>query len=1129
MLSYFLKQGARPGLCGWWLARLISCTGGEHPVAGRREHAWRTLTGLPQGLGAESRAIQWGARAILVGWFLLFGSSTGSFAQTDGVLTNLAQVRGAVQVSATNGPPVKVRVTVTYMDPDWRMMFVQDDSGSTYVNRSAPAGDASWNLQPGQVVELEGVTIQGVIQNNIKELKLNPVGPGPLPQPWLLGDEQAFKSAPDCRLVRATGVITGVKTADRKLDLDLQVYPGLSLRLMVAQGSPVNAATLRGTVVEATGVMGADMDANGKPTERRDVWIYDLGGIRVTRTLPVTPMSGLQWSARLARQPLSRVQGSVVWQSPGEYLVMQDESGKLRVNSHATNAFRMGSPVEAIGYLDGSGGTLVMNGAAVIAPNLPLPVPVPGSGATNAIPLVADRSLPTLRKIAQIRNLPVVEAGRGYPVQVRGVITYADARNANLFVQDSSGGIFVDSTRRQFEAFPTAGQLVEITGFTGPGDFAPVIEAEHWQGFGGATLPKPQAATIPVLMTGAEDSQWIALNGMVRSQTVGDDITHLSLAAGDSIIVVTVPNARQHPAPRSYVDAWVEVRGVCATVFDAHRRLQGIELDMPNWNQILTWDVGAEDPFGLAVRPLNQLLEFHAGSQGLHRAHVRGTVSLCRADGSFYLQDGTGGILVQPQAGTKAPQVGQTLEVVGFPSIANKWPVLQEASFRVAVEITALKPAVVPPEALLSQALHGTLVCFPARIVGQNNGAKEVVFELRAGPWDATAILEKDQAGENPVLPETGSKVELTGVYQAHLDDNLNIQSFQLWMRSPADVRVLARPSWWTTRRVIWLVAMLGVAFTLVLAWVTLLRVKVNARTRELRAEIEERKRMEAQVANTHKELLIASRGAGMAEVASNVLHNVGNVLNSVNVSASLVVDRARKSQVSELGKVLAWLDQQAADPASSLAAPGKAAELRSYLQLLNEQLVQEQQATITELKSLHKNIEHIKEIVAMQQSYAKISGVTETVNVRELVEDALRLNAGSLQRHQIQLLREYQEVPPMTVEKHKVLQILVNLIRNAEHACSDAGRPDKQIRLRIAPTDQGVSMAVVDNGIGIPPENLTRIFSHGFTTRKGGHGFGLHGGALTARELGGSLTAHSEGPGTGATFVLELPVGPKG
>jgi signal transduction histidine kinase len=567
---------------------------------------------------------------------------------------------------------------------------------------------------------------------------------------------------------------------------------------------------------------------------------------------------------------------------------------------------------------------------------------------------------------------------------------------------------------------------------------------------------------------------------------------------------------------------------VCTTVFDNHRHLQGITLSVPDWNAVRTWDVGADDPFVLAVRPLDQLLEFHAGGEGLHREHVRGTVLLGRADGSFYLQDATGGILIQAQAATGLINVGRTLDVVGFPSIVNKWPVLQEAMVRGGDKKSDLTPAFLPPESLLNQARHGTLVRLQARVIGRVTDAKEELLELQAGPWIAEAMLEKDQAVEKLGGIEAGSTVELTGVYQARLDDNLNIQSFQILLRSPADVRVLARPNWWTARRVIWSVATLGMAFALVLGWVTLLRTQVNARTRELRVEIEERKRMEAQVARTHKELLEVSRSAGMAEVASNVLHNVGNVLNSVNVSASLVVDRTRQSKVTELGKVAALLDQHAADLPGFLAADPTGAELRGYLHQLNQHLAREQQTAIAELMSLHKNIEHIKDIVARQQSYAKISGVTETIAAAELVEDALRMNAGATRQGTIQVVREYADVPPIMVEKHKVLQILVNLIRNAEHACNDSGRPDQQLRLRISPTAKGVAIAVTDNGVGVPAENLTRIFGHGFTTRKGGHGFGLHGGALAARELGGSLTARSDGPGTGATFVLELALAPK-
>jgi len=145
------------------------------------------------------------------------------------------------------------------------------------------------------------------------------------------------------------------------------------------------------------------------------------------------------------------------------------------------------------------------------------------------------------------------------------------------------------------------------------------------------------------------------------------------------------------------------------------------------------------------------------------------------------------------------------------------------------------------------------------------------------------------------------------------------------------------------------------------------------------------------------------------------------------------------------------------------------------------------------------------------------------------MVEDALRLNAGSMERHEVTVVREFADVPPIAVEKHKVIQVLVNLIRNAKYACDDGGRADKRVWLRIARNGGDfVKIAVADNGVGIPAENLARIFEHGFTTRRDGHGFGLHSGALAARELGGSLRAESDGPGRGATFILELPLNSK-
>jgi PAS domain S-box-containing protein len=288
--------------------------------------------------------------------------------------------------------------------------------------------------------------------------------------------------------------------------------------------------------------------------------------------------------------------------------------------------------------------------------------------------------------------------------------------------------------------------------------------------------------------------------------------------------------------------------------------------------------------------------------------------------------------------------------------------------------------------------------------------------------------------------------------------------------------------------------------------------------------DITQRKQAETQLENVHRQLVDTSRQAGMAEVATSVLHNVGNVLNSVNVSSSLIRERVKKSRVLNLNKIAALFQEHDGGLPDFFANDPRGKQLPGYVSQLAIHLSKEREEVLAEIGSLVTNIEHIKEIVAMQQSYAKVSGMSESLQIVDLVEDALRMNAGALDRHQVQVIREYSDAPQILVEKHKVLQILINLIRNAKYACDEAKRTDKFIRVRVTTDESHLIVAIIDNGIGIPPENLTRIFNHGFTTRKDGHGFGLHSGALAAIEIGGSLNVHSDGPGKGAEFTLKLP-----
>jgi PAS domain S-box-containing protein len=307
---------------------------------------------------------------------------------------------------------------------------------------------------------------------------------------------------------------------------------------------------------------------------------------------------------------------------------------------------------------------------------------------------------------------------------------------------------------------------------------------------------------------------------------------------------------------------------------------------------------------------------------------------------------------------------------------------------------------------------------------------------------------------------------------------------------------------------------------------IRIFRDPVTGETQEIGmlTDLTERKRSQQELEKMHHQLVDASLHAGMAEVATGVLHNIGNVLNSVNVSAAVVTENLRRSKAANLAKLSALLEEHSADLATFITTDPKGARIPRYLGQLATELAAERQSSVNELSLLQKNIEHIKDIVSTQQTYAKVSGLVESVSVSSLVEDSLRMNASALVRHGLEVVRDFQADPVISTERHKILQILINLIRNAKYACDDSNKPDKRVTLRILEHAGRVQIIVADNGVGIPAENLTRIFSHGFTTRRDGHGFGLHSGALAARELGGTLTAQSDGPGLGAVFTLELP-----
>lgn len=289
--------------------------------------------------------------------------------------------------------------------------------------------------------------------------------------------------------------------------------------------------------------------------------------------------------------------------------------------------------------------------------------------------------------------------------------------------------------------------------------------------------------------------------------------------------------------------------------------------------------------------------------------------------------------------------------------------------------------------------------------------------------------------------------------------------------------------------------------------------------------DITERKRAEAELRAAQEKLLATARKVGMAEVATGVLHNAGNVLNSVSVTAESIQKRVRISKVYYLKDVVDLFNKHANELSTFITTEERGKKLPAFLANLSKELIEEQEHYLKALEELTRHVQHVADIIQLQQSHSKTKGLIEPVSIAELVEDAIKINADSLTQFHVEVRREISHIPSVLLDRHKVLQMLTNLISNANYALSKSERDDRTLTIRVKEPEGGyIRIEVCDNGVGIAKEDLKRIFELGFTTKKKGHGFGLHSTALAANEMNGSIIFHSDGPGKGAVFTIELP-----
>jgi len=457
-------------------------------------------------------------------------------------------------------------------------------------------------------------------------------------------------------------------------------------------------------------------------------------------------------------------------------------------------------------------------------------------------------TLRTLTTLRQAHSLSSGDARRGYPVHVRAVVTYydnhVDTRRIAFFLHDPTGSIYAAVLLgttwpgRQ----PVPGTLVDVTGVTAPGDYAPIIDQAHITVLGDAQLPDAaNPVTLPTLLTGAEDAQWVEIDGVVHSVVESATNVTLQVAMDGGAIAATTVRGSSFDY-QQLVDKWVQIRGNAAPIFNANSQLTGARLFFPGMETVFAVAPDSGDAFARPVRPINGLLRFDPSNLWPHRVHIRGAVTLDWPGRTLCIKDATGGLCAQTTQ-TSPLALGSSVDLVGFTVLSGFKPALSDAAFRPFPGSTALAASPVTPEQALDGKLDSDLVQIDGRLIGRDLAASDTALVLSSGKSVFRVFLPAADSDAEVAAIRTGSKLRVTGICSVQVDNESTLTGFgftqgsrfSILLRSPRDIVVLQTPSWWTVSR-IQFVLLFTLAVTVAgFMWAFSLRNRVEQQTRELR------------------------------------------------------------------------------------------------------------------------------------------------------------------------------------------------------------------------------------------------------------------------------------------------------
>jgi signal transduction histidine kinase len=695
-------------------------------------------------------------------------------------------------------------------------------------------------------------------------------GTNALPDPQRIAARQILRKDQQDRWSEVEGTVTFVNEQAGSLELELSSGTG-RMRLEAADGSGGSRLLLLNSRIRARGICQSTYTTDGQqvagtllvPT-MRDIELLEVApGHWVD--VPIVPIVRLaDTNSPMSAETVVHVRGKVLSRSPGASLTVADETGQVFVETSQTSPAMMSEHVEALGRWSRAGTNIVLRCAA--CREVPLSTPED------------SKRLPLLTTIEQVKRLSREEAGRGYPVKIRGVITAPQI--AGFFIQDSTWSIYVRLQDPAATEPQHAGDYWEVEGVTFA-EFAPNVSARRAVRLGTGTLPEPLHPTWDQLINGSLDTQYVEVRGIVTA--VEPDGMALLTPAGK--IKVQLSDVEPGTLKR-YENALVRLRGCVIPGRD--ETTQQVELGrlrLSNFS-VNVDEPAPADPFTAPPKRARDLLLFDSRAGAIQRVKIAGQV-LHERGGECYLMDGTNGLRFIPKEKVELSP-GELVDVVGFPELGGPSPVLREAVVRQTGQAPLPLPQPLPADALIGRQHDARLVRVEARLTGLSLDGSGQALELQAGKRGFLARLDTRRGALRGVSP--GSRLELTGVYAGQggdLASGREIDSFELLLNSPADIRVLERPPWWTLRHTLTVVGGMACLILIALVWITQLRRQVEERSRQLTAEIQRREQTERQRA------LEGER----ARIARDLHDDLGATLTQIRLLSAL---ESRDAQVPE-------------------------------------------------------------------------------------------------------------------------------------------------------------------------------------------------------------------------------------